>query len=377
MKNQPLRTMVEIDDKKLSIETSLDPAQKQLVSTVQSNGQYVCQREWNIIPGTQEDGSDLISQNHDTLVGEIQTIFNIRGKSNENPTPDVCFMVGVSLLSFGFFSDALRQFKKALELNPLHVQASKYEGISLILLEDFENAKTVLETALSTAPGYPDMLFYLGNVNLYLGDFEQARNCYLKALEINPAYAEAHWKMATADMGLLAQKKGQMDEPTVQSYLSEAQTEAKMALQANPRMMNEEVQGALDGLAGEDFTKVYQTLLDSRPKYISKTGSETIYLYVLKLLYQDQEVGMQETEAYIGRLEKLVKENPNYADLHLHYGIAQLVKSSLIVDGSLREVRKALEVNQNFQKAKTSAEVVSDIHKRILQAVKSFYQPEG
>ena len=82
-------------------------------------------------------------------------------------------------------------------------------------------------------------------------------------------------------------------------------------------------------------------------------------------------------EEYVRQLEQLVETNPGYVDLRLHYGMGTLMKSNFLIHRSLKEMNKAIEVNPNFQQAKTTADTLTDIYKKMLQTVKSVYHSGG
>ena len=386
MKAQSLRTVFEIGDKKLTIETffdseaSMDPSKKHIYSSVYSDGQLVSQRDWNVSGemgnGSESELENMVSEKHKDFIAELETIFRICGKIDEKPSPDRCFMMGIIFLSYGFYRDAKNQFQKALKINSRHVQAIKYYGISLILLQDLEGAKAVLSDALETAPGYPDILFNLGNVYLYQRHFEEARKYYLEALQVNPAYAEAHLKLATTDVGILANANEKLAETTLQGFLEEAKTEAKTATELNPKIANPTLLTAIANLRDGKYQMAFTNFMDARPKYLPKTALEMICFYTLKFSCEDKGVGIKETETYIRQLEQLVETYPNFPDIRFHYGIAQLVKSSFIVNRSLKETSKAMEINPNFHMARGGVDVLRDIYKKILQTVKSIYFQE-
>ncbi len=379
MKAQTIRTLLEINNHRLAVETSINPAKKQIQSIVQLNDQTIHQREFYISKDQDDDKliqEKLLPEAQKGLIAEIEVLFRIQSKVNENPTADKCYMVGIILMARGFYAEALKQFQKVLGTNPKHIQAIKHYGIVLTLQGDFENAKHVLTSAAETAPGYPDVLLYLGNVYLYQRHFEEAKQCYLAAVHINPGYAEAHLKLATCALGVLANENNNLVEAMIQEQVNEANKEAQLAIQLNPRIAKSSILTGLQNIRDGKYPVAFKNFNDARPKYIPKTGAETIYFYTLKLLYGEKGVSPGETEVYINQLEQIVEENPGYADVRLHYSVAHLIKSNFIVSRSLREMNKAIETNPKFQKALASANVLSEIYKKMMLAVKDIYRGE-
>ncbi|HTC22291.1 MAG TPA: tetratricopeptide repeat protein, partial [bacterium] len=367
MAAQNLRTLVEMDQKKLSFESSVNESQKQLISVVQTDGVLVFERKKPItkemVSATQGDTEKLLSHSHQGLISEMEFIFTTAKKILEKPSSHMCFATGVILLTRGFYNDAIQQFQKSVELDPGHIQAIKHYGIALTLKGDYDNALHVFNHILESGPAYADVYYYLGNVYLFQRQFEKAKQHYGQAVKINPNYADAHLRLATCAVAVIAGENNNLVEAAVQGYVEEAQRETQLALDSNSRVMSGALLTGTANLKSGKYQMAFKNYLEARPKYSPKTGSEVVYFYTLKLLYGDKGVSSQETEEYVRQLEQLVETNPSYVDLRLHYGMGTLMKSNFLIHRSLKEMNKAIEVNPNFQQAKTTADTLTDIYK--------------
>jgi tetratricopeptide (TPR) repeat protein len=381
MAAQNLRTLVEMDQKKLSFESSVNESQKQLISVVQTDGVLVFERKKPItkemVSATQGDTEKLLSHTHQGLISEMEFIFTTAKKILEKPSSHMCFAMGVILLTRGFYNEAIQQFQKSVELDAGHIQAIKHYGIALTLKGDYDNALHVFNHILESGPAYADVYYYLGNVYLFQRQFEKAKKHYEQAVGINPNYADAHLRLATCAVAVIAGENNNLVEAAVQGYVEEAQRETQLALDSNSRVMSGALLTGTANLKSGKYQMAFKNYLEARPKYSAKTGSEVVYFYTLKLLYGDKGVSSQETEEYVRQLEQLVETNPGYVDLRLHYGMGTLMKSNFLIHRSLKEMNKAIEVNPNFQQAKTTADTLTDIYKKMLQTVKSVYHSGG
>src|SRR5580693_3199622 len=207
MAAQNLRTLVEMDQKKLSFESSVNESQKQLISVVQTDGVLVFERKKPItkemVSATQGDTEKLLSHLHQGLISEMEFIFTTARKILEKPSSHMCFAMGVILLTRGFYNDAIQQFQKSVELDPGHIQAIKHYGIALTLQGDYDNALHVFNHILESGPAYADVYYYLGNVYLFQRQFEKAKKHYEQAVKINPNYADAHLRLATCAVAVI------------------------------------------------------------------------------------------------------------------------------------------------------------------------------
>ena len=80
------------------------------------------------------------------------------------------------------FSKALKEFKKATELNPRMHQAYNGMGFAYRKLGDHTSALEFYDKALQLAPGFPEALEYRGEAYLGLNRVDDAKNAYLELL---------------------------------------------------------------------------------------------------------------------------------------------------------------------------------------------------
>ncbi|HET9869205.1 MAG TPA: tetratricopeptide repeat protein, partial [bacterium] len=320
-------------------------------SLVYLGGRVISQREFDLADGLAGEGlKRLLEETHHVRAVELESIFRLSRKVDEKPTPDSCWKMGVIFMSNGFYEDAKQKFIKAIELDPSHLQSIKNYGIALTLTEDLEGAISILNRAQELGPSFADIYYHLGNVHLYRKELDGAVQCYLQALQINPRYADARLRLATACVGYLANGSVTAEDKIVE--LSErAKTEAETAATLNPKVRNREFMVSMDMIKNRSFPVAFQHLLDARPRYLPRIGDEIIFFFTLTLLYGSEGIDLQMTEQYIDKLSKVIEEYPHYADLHHHLGVAYLIKCRFDVNRSLKEFKKALEINPQFQKA--------------------------
>ncbi len=217
----------------------------------------------------------------------------------------------------------------------------------------------------------------MGNTFLFQRQFDKARPYYEEALKINPNYADAHLRLATCAAGAIAGENQNLVEAAVEQLAGESLREAQLAAQLSPKILTGALMAATDNLKQKKYQLALKNLLEARPKFSPKTGSELIYFYIVKLLYGEKGVNIEETEDYLRQLEQLVEANPTYVDLRLHVGMANVIKSNFLVSRSLREMNKALEGNPRFQKAQMAADTLKEVYRRMLLTVKEVYNSQG
>ncbi len=378
MESAALTSLIEIEGKNFTIETSPLAGKNRLSSLIQVGGRAISQREIDLPEGLDEDGlKRYLHDTHRVRSVELESIFRLNKKIEEKPTADACWKVGVIFLSNGFYEDARQKFIKAIEQEPQHLQAIKSYGITLTLLEDFDGALATLNHARELGPSFADIYYHLGNAHLYKRELDEAVQCYLQALHINPRYADARLRLATACVGYLAQASNNLTDAKVLELSGRAKTEAETAATLNPKVRNRAFMMANDYLKNKKHSQAFQAFIEVRPRYVPRIGDEIIFFFTLTLLYGSEGIDLQMTEQYIDKLTRVIEEFPHYADLHHHLGTAYLIKCRFDVSRSMKEFKKALEINPQFQKALTNFGDTEELHKKVLGVLKKAIVPQG
>lgn len=378
MESAALTSLIEIEGKNFTLETSPITGKNRLSSLVQLGGRAISLREVELPEGLDDDAlKRYLQETHRIRSVELESLFRLNKKIDEKPTADACWKIGVIFLSNGFYEDSRQKFLKAIEQDPRHLQAIKNYGIALTLMEDYDGAFASLNQARELGPSFADIYYHLGNTHLYKRELDEAVQGYLQALQINPRYADARLRLATACVGYLAQSSNQLEGGKVLELSERAKTEAETAATLNPKVRNRAYLMAMDYLRNKKYSQAFQSFIEVRPKYVPRIGDEIIFFFTLTLLYGSEGIDFQMTEQYIDKLTKVIEEYPHYADLHHHLGTAYLIKCRFDVSRSLKEFKKALEINPQFQKALGNSADTEDLHKKVLVVLKKAIMPQG
>ncbi len=376
MDSASLTSLIEIEGKNFTIATTPVAGKNRLSSLIQLGGRSISQRDFDLPEGLDADGlKHYLRETHRTRSVELESIFRLNKKIDEKPTADACWKIGIIFLSNGFYEDARQKFQKSMETDPNHLQSLKCYGITLTLLEDYDAALATLNRAKDLGPTFADIYYHLGNVHLYKRELDEAVQCYLQALQINPRYADARLRLATACVGYLAHSSSGLTDVRVQELSERAKNESETAATLNPKVRNRAFMMATDYLKNRKYSQAFQTFLDVRPRYVPRIGDEIIFFFTLTLLYGSEGIDGQMTEQYIDRLTRVIEEFPHYADLHHHLGTAYLIKCRFDANRSMKEFKKALDINPQFQKAITNFGDTEDLHKNILTVLKKAIIP--
>lgn len=200
------------------------------------------------------------------------------------------------------FSEAEKEFRRALELNPNDAGVHQGYGGLLSYLGRFDEALIEVRKAVELDPLYITHGLVLGNVFYYRGDYDAALKEYNKVLDMDPNYWLAHGSLALT----YGQKKMYPD----------AFTELQKVLASFPHSNATAVLGQLKALSGEknEAREIARELRQrSKKEYVSDYWVATIYAAL-----GDNNQAFQLLEnAYTERSQWLVqlKVDPRFASL--------------------------------------------------------------
>jgi tetratricopeptide (TPR) repeat protein len=166
-------------------------------------------------------------------------------------------LLGTAHFGMGAFADALKEFQKAVDLNPKLPSANGYLGRALMATgdtagaaaafrrelgqnpndfdsnlnlavilkqdQDYENAKRHLERALRVRPGDVRILYQQGTIQLAEGQPEQARATLEEVVKETPNFVEAHVSLATVYYRLRRKADGDRERAIVEKLNQEIQ----------------------------------------------------------------------------------------------------------------------------------------------------------
>jgi protein O-mannosyl-transferase len=201
--------------------------------------------------------------------------------------------LGLAFLAKDKNEEAIAQYRKALEINPIYPKAWDGLGIALIATGKTEEAIVQFHKALKINPDFAEAWNNLGVALFKKGEHEEAIAKYRKALELDPDYVKARYNLGDALVQL-----GRLDEAITQ------------------------------------FRKVLEATPDNAPA-LNNFG------VALELKGQNKEA--------IAQFKNALAINPNYPDALCNLGAAFVKEGKL--DEAITQYRNALAIDPAYVKA--------------------------
>lgn len=110
---------------------------------------------------------------------------------SDPPDADIYAVMGNIYRDQGKYSDALKEYKKALKIAPDSAIAYNNLGQTLLYMKRYKDAKVEVLKAIKLRPDYPQAFYNLGHINLKLGNRKGAIRAFKDSLkhESDPEYA--------------------------------------------------------------------------------------------------------------------------------------------------------------------------------------------
>ena len=143
-------------------------------------------------------------------------LYFLNKKSFSNADSWTCYRIGESFENTGQPENALRFYKRAVDLAPYELDFQNKYGTILTQTGNNVEAKKVFEFIISEYPKYPAAFSNLGYIYLSTaGDTAKANELYNKAIALNPDYWQAWYNKA----GLYAYQKNFIEAKKVLKYV--------------------------------------------------------------------------------------------------------------------------------------------------------------
>ncbi len=304
---------------------------------------------------------------HVATVDELKFLFKVAQRINKAPSTSSLIKLGLLFLKHNLIADAVRTFKKVLQIEPASDRAMILLASTYIKMNRNDAAIELLERVVKSGYSYADVYNKMGLAYLNKKNYSRALNSFQEALRINPSYGEAQYNAAIAYLQSLSRKESGSFLPPPSIRVERAkQLLQKVALQNKSfkAMLAKEVEQLLDR---KEFRQAVQLLHSQRDRLfpMDTTGLISTSFY-LKFMYDGVRLTEKEIKQYEQELKEAIEQKPDYADLWNSLGIVHLIQCRNLFLQALNEFDHALEINPAYEKARKNKKLVENDGKEFL-----------
>ncbi len=331
------------------LQTSWVETQKKIITSLFSEGKFLSQQAFECANGTEtEDLATLLKTLHQNKFQETSRLFELSEHPNgQHDEAEVRFLLGEAFYQQGLLYEAGVELQKSLEIAQDNPSAIRLLAQVHIEMQNFIQAEAHLQQALEKYAKYADLRLLLAETLAGLERYSAAVEQIQQALAINPYYAEAHFRLGL----ILVQNKVRRKEfELTTDYPARAVQSLERASQLNPDYAGLLFQQGLVLLRKGNNEEALKHFLKAGQRERSHYRNY-LHEYYLKYIAQNGALDEKSLSRQIKSLQKLVEQNPAYADLHFQLGTIYMLLCRYITQKAVLEYGKALKLNPNYKKA--------------------------
>lgn len=347
VENFELREEVKRGNEKYFLHTTFQPDNEVIRTQFYKQGQC-----FNTETRELESGDEAVrtaKSFHNKNRDDFTLLLDTREKIRSSDRSSEHIKMARALFLRNLYMEAIEEAETAIEKGEGSAEPYKIIANARFGLGQLDKAMKAVDRGLELTDGYPDLYNLKGKIYLRRDQCRQAMKAFSRATEINCYYGEpylnilrvhARNSLIKQDYELSRDMKNDFDK-----YLDKAAS-------LNPGL-NAETVKRIRKLAGEDdFEGVLEQLQPDGLKNGSRDVDNAVISLYITLLRSGTGINEEEIDHYLGKIEKLIDQNPNYPDLFNSLGVLYVAKSKVIMDKAGQAFNQALDINSDYEKAK-------------------------
>jgi tetratricopeptide (TPR) repeat protein len=368
MENIGLNSDIQAGDKNFHIQTQfLEPSEK-IVSNVFENGKVITSKT---IPVNGESKSQDIKTDvqklHRGISEELELLFYISEKVGTIQHAVSNNKLGMIFLEKNLFDEAIKEFKRALEIDPDFVEGYKNLGCAYIKKNMLIEARDVLIQGIEKKDDYADLHNNLGRAYLLLSEFQSAFKEFNKALQINPDYESALFNLSVTNIRTIVDDVQDSTLPTQIDRIKSARSLLTALRDRNQIFKKQYLNSALELIEDNKFIDAYKVLENAESDILNSNDIPSLENeFYLNFMFGGKGKDDEFVAEYTKKLQQAIDKHPEYADLKNDLGIAYLIQCRNLFLKGLNEFRNALEINPEYKRAEKNLKLAENDGKGFL-----------
>ena len=373
MEDIGLHDKVEIQGRIFDIHTGIIMRNNKIISEVFEKGLFLTSSELPVNLRNEkrkinyEFLNKVTKSFHNSVIDEFEALYLIEEKLEKFKHPISHFHLASLFLKRNLYSEAIRLYKKSIELDPNHTPSYIGLGISYLKSRQFDQSLEVLNKALGSQEGYPDLLNYTGVAYLFLDQYERAISLLKEAVEINPNYNEAQFNLGVAlyKSALVGVKDPRAvavpARPVI--YLKQVREQERYQTVHWQKQFNQ----LLELLKDNNHEVIIQEVENFQLKLINfAPDKDKVYEFFLRFLFGGNELSHEVIDKYATFFEIKDEMMKTFPDFWNDLGIFHLIKSRNYYLRSLSEFERALAIAPGFKDAQKNRDMIKGNEKGFL-----------
>jgi len=286
---------------------------------------------------------------HNRNKAKFLLLLDVREKISSSDKAWAHLKLAKSLFLRSLYNEAIEEAETAINKGEKGAEPYKIISGSWYEIGEYKKAFEAVIKGLKIRADYPDLHNLAGKIYYMRNNCRLAAESFNRAIEQNYYYGEAYLNILRTfmlnsiikqDYELSRELKGDFDE-----YLDKVST-------LNPSLNRDKIEKVKKLFSEEKYEDVLN-LLDRVEETSDRINVDKIIseLYLM-ILQSGDDLEEIEIDKYLESMEKIVDQNPNFADAHNSLGILYAAKSKMFMDRAGNAFKKAVRINKDYEKAR-------------------------
>ena len=354
---------IQASGRNLYLQTNtMEPGGK-IVSTLFDGGRLMAKETTSFDEAVSSDRFfELVKEFHQSRKEALEFIYQISTRVKTVRHPRSLLKLAGQFLKWNLIDEAISELEYALEYD------KNIADIYVLLSEAYlkrgvpEEAIKILEKAVQIFPQYPDLWKNLAHKQIITEALTSAEDSIHRAIEINAEYTEAHLYKSY----ILVKKISNNSQLSRDKKILESIRYHLNRVLLSEKYGSATLDNALRSFHGGNF-KDLNFHLDELLKNLKPQIDLGFHdLFYLQYLFGEQGNDSECVDAYVDRVEALVRKNPKYPDLHNMLGIGYLIQCRILFNKALHQFRIACKLNPLYERAKNNLKLAENDGKGFL-----------
>jgi Tfp pilus assembly protein PilF len=229
-------------------------------------------------------------------------------------------------------------------------------------------ALDAIRKGIEISPDYPDLHNLIGKIFLSQGICGLAVESFKKAISLNIYYGEPYLNLIKAYIKNTVIKQ---DYELSRGLEDKFATNIERARQLNPNLREGVLDEVKECFEKEEYEQALGVLERIDPGSARSLADDIILELYLMLVQSGDKVEEGDIEKYLEKVEEILDRNPTFADAWNSLGIIYTAKCKILMDKAGEAFERALEINQDYEKARKNLRLTENDRQGIFILLKA------
>ncbi len=350
------------------LQTSYNPESGQIKSAFFRDGTVFD----SFVRAVEDTGADELreftKEIHQRNKRSFRFILDARDNIGRSDDPNPHLRLAETLLRRNLLREAIVEAELAVEKGAKDSRAWMVTGEALYRLDELDMALDAIRKGIEISPDYPDLHNIIGKIFLRQSMCGMAVESFKKAISLNIYYGEPYLNLIRAYLTNTIVKQ---DYELSRGLEEKFSTNLERAAQLNTNLKDgifDEVKEHFNREQYEEALKVLEGINPVNPR--SLVDDIILELYLM-LIQSGDEIEEGDIEKYLEKVEDILDRNPTFADAWNSLGILYTAKCKIFMDKASEAFGKALEINQEYEKARKNLRLTENDRQGIFILLKA------